>query len=475
MPHDRKNFRDKKSDELPDDHTLRHQPHSIEAEEGLLAACLIEGGREVLTECIEAKITADFFFKTQHQVIYQALIDLYDTGNPADEIILLEHLRSNGLDEEAGGIAGIYAIQDRIETPAHFRYFAKIVHEKHMLRQAIRLCRLTIEGCYEQQEDFRTIVGQAEQQLRAIAESEEVSGKGVVHSSEVVDRAVERLHRQLNNPGYKDERVVETHLRDLNGMLDQEGFGPGQQIILAARPSVGKSALMGNFCEHAGIEQKVGVLVFTFEMTAEEVINRLACSRARIDSRKLRRGEVGSADMKALADAYKAIKAAPIYIDDDSSNTILDIRAKALRKQRELERKGIRLGLVVADYLQLIQPTNRKIPRVEQVGEISRGGKQLAKELECPFVNLSQLNRESERDKREPRLSDLREAGDIEQDADTVLLLHRCPGSELDQSYNPDSEDIKVIIAKQRGGPVGDFMTTFHKRYTKFENHLGRY
>jgi replicative DNA helicase len=459
-------FKRKDSENLHD--SVRVQPHSIESEEGLLAACLIDGGREILTECIEAKIAAEFFYKTAHQEIYRALIALYETGEPVDEILLLEYLRKNGLEEEVGGIAAIYAIQNRIETPAHARYFAKIVHEKYLLRRLIRTSREAIEACYEQQEDMSTFIEKIEQDIFEISRDRITDAAKPIRES--LDEAVSDIHALLN--GKDDADGVMSGFRDLDGMT--YGFHPGQMIVLAARPSVGKTSLAMNFAEHAilpdGGRKSSGVLVFSLEMTASQLAMRLICSRARVDMKRIRDRVISKQDSADIANSVKELRSAPLWIDDASSSTILDLRAKA----RRLHTKSP-LGLVVVDYLQLIRGTDNRVQREQQIADISRGMKGMAKELNIPVVVLSQLNRESEKENRDPRLSDLRESGSIEQDADVVMLLHRPKKRDEDDGVQDggmpgDVEHIKLIIAKQRNGPVGDIDLTFVRRYTRYEN-----
>lgn len=460
-------FSDRKKRENADD-GVRVQPHSIEAEEGLIAACLIDGGREILTECIEAKIAPEYFYKTAHQEIFRALIALYQTGDPVDEILLFDYLQKNGQAEEVGGIAAIYAIQDRIETAAHARYFTKIVHEKYLLRRLIRTSREAIEACYEQQEDMSAFIEKIEQDIFEISRDRVTDA--AVPISVSLDEAVSDIHALLN--GKDDADGVLSGYRDLDGMT--YGFHPGQMIVLAARPSVGKTSLAMNFAEHAmlpdGGRKSAGVLVFSLEMTAAQLAMRLICSRARVDMKRIRDRVISKQDSADIATTVKELKTAPLWIDDASSSSILDIRAKA----RRLHTKNP-LGLVVVDYLQLIRGTDNRVQREQQIAEISRGMKGMAKELNVPVVVLSQLNRESEKENRDPRISDLRESGSIEQDADVVLLLHRPKKRDDDDGVEEgampgDVEHIKLIIAKQRNGPIGDIDLTFIRRYTRYEN-----
>jgi replicative DNA helicase len=454
----------KKSDYQADG--IRVQPHNIEAEEGLIAACLIDGGRDVLTDCIERKISADCFFKPSHQILYKALIDLYQTGDPIDEILLFEHLKKHGKHEEVGGISAIYEIQNRIETAVHSRYFAKIVHEKYLLRRMIRTSRETIDACYQQQEDIETFVEKIEQAVFEISQDRISEGAQSIKVS--VDQAVGNINALMNN---KQDQGVYSGFRDLDGMT--YGFHPGEMIVLAARPSVGKTSLAMNFAENAilpnGNRNATGVLVFSLEMTSAQLATRLICSRSRVDLKRIRDRVASKSDLNQVTQASMELKDTPLWIDDASNSSILDIRAKARRLHTKQQ-----LGLIVIDYLQLIRGADPRIPREQQIADISRGVKGMAKELNVPVVVLSQLNRDSERENRNPRLSDLRESGSIEQDADVVLMLHR-PKKKEDEDFEPSSqsddvEHIKLIIAKQRNGPVGEIDLTFLRKYTRYEN-----
>jgi replicative DNA helicase len=382
--------------------------------------------------------------------------------------VLHDHLRKSGTEEESGGIATIYHIQGRIETPAHANYYAKIVHEKYLLRRLIRTSREATEACYEQQEDISVFIDRIEEEIHNISSGRVVQMATPIDKS--LDEAVADIHALLN--GRDDADGVLSGFRDLDGMT--YGFHPGQMIVLAARPSVGKTSLAMNFAEHAilpnGGRASSGVLVFSLEMTAAQLAMRLICSRARVDMKRIRDRVISKQESGEIATTVKELKGTPLWIDDAASSSILDIRAKA----RRIDAKH-RLGLVVIDYLQLIRGTDSRAPREQQIADISRGVKGMAKELNVPVVVLSQLNRESEKENRDPRLSDLRESGSIEQDADVVLLLHRPKKRDDDEALDEgglpgEVEHIKLIIAKQRNGPVGEVDLTFVRRYTRYEN-----
>ena len=448
---------------------VRMQPHNVEAEEGLLAACLIDGSREIMAECIEANLTPYFFFKTSHQEIFRALLSLYETGDPIDEILLLDYLRKNGTEVEVGGIAAIYAIQNRIETPAHARFFMRIVHENHLLRRLIRTSRETIEACYNSSKELPEIIDQLESEARNLVDS--ATAKTEIHTSgEIVATEIMELDKRIQSPEKTSARV-RTQLNKLNEVLPRKGLLPGHVTVLAARPSIGKTSLAMNIVEQVSVIDRVPSLVVSLEMTPSELINRMACSRSRVNSKDVDDGTMFNGDETRLKNAYREIQNAPIYIDGTATNTISTIQAKARNLANKIARGGDSLGLVVIDYLQLITGVNSRAPREQQISEICRGVKLLAKELNVPVIVLSQLNRALEKENREPRLSDLRESGSIEQDADEVLLLHRPPNGEANVPNTPNEETIKIIHAKIRNGPIGDFLTTFQRPFTRFINY----
>ncbi|MCH2075158.1 MAG: replicative DNA helicase, partial [Puniceicoccaceae bacterium] len=337
------------------------------------------------------------------------------------------------------------------------------------LRRLIRTSREATEACYEQQEDISVFIDRIEEEIHNISSGRII--KVATPIDESVEQAVADIYAMLN--GKNEADGVMSGFRDLDGMT--YGFHPGQMIVLAARPAVGKTSFAMNFAEHAilpdGGRPATGVLVFSLEMTASQLAMRLICCRARADMRKIRDRIASKKDMQEIANTVKELKGQPLWIDDSATSTILDIRAKA----RRIDAKH-RLGLIVIDYLQLIKGTDSRAPREQQIADISRGVKGMAKELNVPVVVLSQLNRESEKENRDPRLSDLRESGSIEQDADVVMLLHRPKKSDDDEAvdgggvYN-EHEHIKLIIAKQRNGPVGEIDLTFVRRYTRYENY----
>ena len=332
-------------------------------------------------------------------------------------------------------------------------------------QRMIRTSRETIDACYEQQEDIEVFIEKIEQSIFEISQDRVTDGAKTI--KEAVEKAEINIQSILSN---KQDHGVDSGFKDLDGLT--YGFHAGEMVVLAARPSVGKTSLAMNFAENAilpmGSRKPVGVLVFSLEMTATQLATRLMCGRGRVDFKRIRDKVASKQDTSDLLQAAMELKKAPLFIDDASNSSILDIRAKA----RRIHSKDP-LGLIIIDYLQLIRGTDARVQREQQIAEISRGVKGMAKELDIPVVVLSQLNRDSERENRSPRLSDLRESGSIEQDADVVMMLHRPKkrdDEDGDGSKFGDVEHIKLILAKQRNGPVGEIDLAFVRRYTRYEN-----
>ena len=445
----------------------RTAPNNIEAEEGLLASCVLDGGQEVMTSCIEAKLEADAFFKPAHQIIFAALLELYVEGSEVDEIILVNKLQNQSNLEAVGGFAAISTLTNRIETTAHSRFWMEIVREKWMLRRLIKTAGHVVQQCYEQQGELEHFLEDVEQEIFQISQDRVTDSAQPVKYS--IDSAANLVTKLFDQRG--ELSGVPTGLIDLDRMTF--GFHKQEMIVLAARPSLGKTAMALNIAESVVMDKGDGVepmptLFFSIEMSALQLALRLLCSRARVNLRGVREGFLSKENQRALAKAASDMRNAPLWIDDSGNLTILELRAKARRVHTRRK-----LGLVIIDYLQLLSGTDARVQREQQISEISRGIKAMAKELDVPVLVLSQLNRESEREKRDPRLSDLRESGSIEQDADVVLLL-TCPrprpekgeSSELPQA----TRERNLFIAKQRNGPVGKIPLTFIHEYTRFEN-----
>ena len=450
-------------------------PHNREAEEGLVACALLDP--DVLTQCVEMRLEPDDFFDMPCRILWEGIVALYWAGDPIEEIGLMERLRRDGGDEAVGGIEGLMRIQNRVETAVHWPYFAKLVREKSMLRSLIRTARQTIEQCAEQG-DITEILGELERRAREMSEHAQ-QRSSVVTAAELAEQCEQDIRAALD-PSEDDvpQHVVPTPLADLNAILPRGGFLPGELIVLAARPSLGKTSLAMNIAEVAATDYGHDTLVFSLEMTPDSLMFRAACSRSRVNSKDVHDRLVSGGDQRRLATAVREIGAAPLYVDGMASHTPATLRATATNVANRISRKGRSLRLIVVDYLQLIQGTDPKANRNEQIEEISRMLKLLARELKLPVVMLSQLNREPERQNREPQLSDLKSGGSIEQDADVALFLHRMrDGGGTDSPDAPDTDEIetiKLIHAKVRNGPVGFIKTTFRRRITRFENYATR-
>lgn len=439
----------------------RLPPQNLDAEMCVLGAMLLD--KEAIAQAIE-HVRRDYFYKEANAAIYQAIIELYDANQPVDIVTLSEHLKKKKELESAGGAAYISALLEAIPSAANIGHYLAIVREKALLRRLITAASGIVGRCYEGPEDINEVLDEAE---RAIFEiSERRATAGFVKVGDLIKHSIETVESLYQKKEYVTG--VPSGYTDLDTMT--AGFQPSDLVILAARPSMGKTSLALNIVEHAAITEKIPCAVFSLEMAREQLVLRMLCSHARISSHNVRTGFISEKhDFPKLVNAAGRLATAPIFIDDSPSISVLEMRAKSRRlAARE------RVGLIVVDYMQLMRSVSRKAEnRQQEISEISRSLKALARELNVPVIVLSQLNREAEaRPDHRPRLSDLRESGAIEQDADVVLLLFR------EEYYEPDNEDAKgkaeVIIAKQRNGPVGSVKLTFLEDCTHFENFSSR-
>lgn len=440
----------------------RTLPHSIEAEEYLLSCCFLDG-LDVVSRCLENRLSPASFYVPAHRTIFEKLIELYNKQAPIDIAVVAEELKLARQIDEIGGYAFLTQIANRIPTTAQANYFIEKVREQALLRELIRAATGTVEQCYEFSGGIDQFVDTIEQQLFAVTQSRTSESarqmKGPTHEAMNVINKMMMKKGELTgvSSGFKD--------------LDQYTFGFQRQemIVLAARPSMGKTSLALNFAEAAAFPKRgegVPVLIFSLEMGATQLALRMLCARARVNMKLLRDGLLSKngAEQQELLKAADEFTKSPIYIDDSSHLTIMELRAKARRLSSRQK-----LGFIIVDYLQLIAPTDPKTPREQQVAEISRGLKGLAKELDVPVLVLSQLNRSAEKENRTPKLSDLRESGSIEQDADVVLMLAR--PKDADEKFQVAADSAELIVAKQRNGPVGELKLTFLRDITRFENY----
>ena len=433
---------------------IRVPPKNIDAEKSVLGAMIIDD--EAIGLAIEI-VSESWFYEKSHRQIYSAILDLYNNRKNVDIITLSDKLKSDGSLDEVGGATYISSLIDFVPTSANVEYYAQIVKEKGILRQLIKNSTSIITGCYETQGQVEEVVDNAERLIFEVAEMKE--SQRTVHIKEIVKESIEMIDHLYQ----RKEHItgLPTGFEKFDHMTS--GLQKSDLIIIAGRPSMGKSAFAVSIAENAGIKYKRSIALFSLEMSKESLVQRMLCSQARVDAHKLRSGFLSPSDWPKLTAAAGKLSEANIFIDDTPAISILELRAKARRLKANF---GI--DLIVLDYLQLMRATKRSDSRQQEISEISRSLKALARELKVPLIALSQLSRavESRQDRR-PQLSDLRESGAIEQDADLVALLMR------EEYYNPTEENrgiAEIIVAKQRNGPVGSIKLTFVKEYMRFEN-----
>ncbi len=438
----------------------RMPPQSREAEMGVIGSVLRDN--QVINDLLNV-ITADNFYFDAHQKIFQAVVDIYNDGKPADVTILFETLKQRKQLEDVGGAVYLAELFDAAPTAANAEYYARIVRDKAVVRNLIHANTELLRDAYDGVMSADELLGLAERKVLEIAERGTVGVTKTLEDAmhEAFDRLDAKARGDLTGTGIPSGYV------DLDNLT--AGLHNNELVILAARPSVGKTAFALNLVRHVVVEEKLPAFFVSLEMAKVELAERLLCCQSRVDSHKVRKGQVSSDDIQKLIAAQDALRGnardgfVKLFIDDAPQQTMLRIAANARRLKL---RHGLRL--VVIDYLQLIEPESRKDPRQEQVAQISRRLKFLARELQIPVIALAQVNRGSEdRQDHTPRLSDLRESGSIEQDADTVMMLHR--PARFDKSQ--DDNVLEIHLAKQRNGPVGQITLTYLKQYMRYENY----
>jgi replicative DNA helicase len=440
----------------------RTPPFSAECEQALLAGCIIDGGQNSITSCIQEKITPDSFYLPAHSLIYNALLELYSANVATNELIVAEKLAARGELEKIGGHEYINTIAGRIDTPAHLKYYIERIKDLDLIRKIIATATISIENAYAGVDDVRQFLDNVEKSILAIS-GNRVSDT-IFHIKKLIDGAAHLINHMDKHRG--EVTGVASGFIDLDRLTS--GFHPGEMIVVAARPSMGKTSFALNIAENATISKtsSVPTLFFSLEMSAEQLAMRMLCSRSNVDMTKLRNGFVPKSELANVSTTASELKIIPLWIDESSGMSVTEMRAKARRMCNKHK-----LGLIIIDYLQLLVSRDPKTPREQQISEISRGIKDMARELSLPVIVLSQLNREAEKEKRQPRLSDLRESGAIEQDADIVLMLSKQKDSNDDQEVLLDIVPRDLIIAKQRNGPVGIVRLAFRKSLTRFENY----
>jgi replicative DNA helicase len=436
---------------------LNVPPNSIEAEQSLLGGLMLDA---LAWDKVADVITADEFYRKDHRLIFSAIANLVESGSPCDVVTVSEHLDSRGELDNSGGLEYLATLANETAGAANARAYAKILRERATLRALISAGNEIAGSAFTN--DGRTaaeVLDDAEKMVFEIADKGTRGQKGFKSLKDILPEAVDRIDTLHQSEG--DITGISTGYNEFDKLT--AGLQPGDLIIVAGRPSMGKTTLAVNIAENAAIGSKVPTSIFSIEMPSQQLAFRMISSLGRVDQTHLRTGNFPDEDWSRINTAVQLMSEAPIYIDDTPSLSPVEIRARARRLQRE---HG--LGLIVIDYLQLMQVPGNKENRATEISEISRGLKALAKELSCPVIALSQLNRSVEQrtDKR-PVMSDLRESGAIEQDADLILFIYR------EEVYNQDTPRkgiADIAIAKQRNGPIGDFPLTFVGRYTKFEN-----
>jgi replicative DNA helicase len=430
-------------------------PQNIEAEQAVLGAILIQ---ENSMYKIAEVVSSDDFYRNDHQVIYSAMINLFEKRSPIDLITVTDELKGQKKLEEAGGATYLTHLVSNTQSSANIVKHAQIVSEKAILRRLIKAATGMIEDSYSEKDDIPIILDKSEQILFAV--SQKFVQDKFVAVSDVLTDTFERINEIHENKGQL--RGVPTGFKDLDNLL--AGFQKSDLIILAARPSMGKTALALNLGLHVSSREKIPVGIFSLEMSRDQLVDRLLTCETGIDSWRLRTGNLREDDFSKINYAMGVLSEAPLYIDDSPMLSVMDVRAKARRLQAE---KG--LGLLIIDYLQLMEASHRgggEQNRVQEVSDISRGLKALARELNIPVIALSQLSRAVEmRTPKIPMLSDLRESGSIEQDADVVMFIYR------EDYYEPETENkgiTSVLIKKHRNGPVGDVDLFFHPEFGRF-------
>jgi replicative DNA helicase len=460
---DFKNSRRKKAESKDAPIFDRLPPHSIEMEQGVLG-CIFLSPSQSMGECIE-KITVEAFYDLRHQTIYQILVEMYEKRQGIDLLTVHEKLKDKQLLDQIGGIPYLNLIQDKVSSAANLEYYLQFVREKFLLRRMIQVCTDVVGQMYDFQGEVDALLDEVETEVLRVNESRVQIG--AVPTKDLVTKAIGTIENFFSRKGTLTG--LATGYADLDRMTD--GLHGQEMIVIAARPSMGKTSLAMNIVEHVVLELKLPVAVFSLEMGAEALILRMMCSIARVNLRSIREGFMSESDFPKLTSAAGKLANSKLFIDDSAGLSILQLRARARRLHQQHDIK-----LFVVDYLQLLHSTARRSQenRQQEISDISSGIKALAKELKVPVLVLSQLNREMERDKnRKPRLSDLRESGAIEQDADLVGLLYKPnAGDDEDgaQAEEADGLPVNLLIAKQRNGPTGDINLTFLKNYTRFES-----
>jgi replicative DNA helicase len=453
-------------DDLPLDQ-LKLPPHSLEAEQSVLGGLMLDNDA---ADKIGDVLGADDFYSDAHRIIYRHVTQLIADGRPADVVTVSEALASTQKLDYVGGLAYLGALAQNVPTAANIRHYANIVRERSILRQLAATATDIAESAFNPLgRSAKMVLDEAEAKVLHIAEQGSRGSQNFQEIGKLLAGVVDRIETLYNRDDPSDVTGVPTGFADLDRMTS--GFQPGDLIVVAGRPSMGKTALALNIGENVALNTGMPVAVFSMEMGAAQLALRMIGSVGKLDQHKLRTGRLAAEDWDKLSTALGRLNDAPILIDETPALNAIEVRSRA----RRLMKQYGKLGLVIVDYLQLMQATSQGENRATEISEISRSMKSLAKELSVPVVALSQLNRSLEqRPNKRPVMSDLRESGAIEQDADVIVFIYR------DEVYNPESQDkgtAEIIIGKQRNGPIGTVRLTFLGEFTRFENaaHPGSY
>ena len=454
-----------------DPYSERRPPYSEDAEQAVLAAMLMDGN--AIMRAAEY-VNDAMFYAERHRRIFRALVAITERGAIADPLTLADELERRGELPASGGKEYIAFLVDAVPTSANVEFHARIVREKALLRNLIEVSTKIVTEAFEGRTQAAELLDEAEQRIFQV--SQQQGAGGFTRIKELMWPTMERI--EALQRGGKSITGVASGFHDLDELTS--GFQPSDLVIIAARPSMGKTAFVLNIAQHSAIEHNVPIAIFSLEMSKESLVQRLLTSEARIDAQRLRKGMLRDDDYSRLARAAGILSSAPVYIDDAAGITLLEMRSKARRLKAD---SG--LGLIIVDYLQLIQGPASSENRQQEISQISRSLKALAKELSVPVVALSQLSRAPEQrtgENKRPQLSDLRESGAIEQDADLVMAIYRPEvyaesrheGPPVDKDGNSLEGRAEIIVLKQRNGPIGTVSLFFHKQYTRFENYTAR-
>jgi replicative DNA helicase len=440
---------------------IKLPPHSVEAEQSILGGLLLENNA---WDKIADVVTRQDFYRHDHKLIYQAVTKLLEQGKPADVVTIGEYLENLGELGNVGGLSYLVALAQNTPSAANIRRYAEIVRDRSIMRKLVEVGTDIAESAYSPAgRSANDLLDQAESKVFDIAEAGARSQQGFLEMKPLLTQVVERIDELFSRDNQSDVTGIPTGFADLDAKT--AGLQGGDLIIVAGRPSMGKTAFSINMGENIAIDSGLPVAIFSMEMGGAQLVMRMLGSIGRLDQHKLRTGKLQDDDWQKLTYAVGKLNDAPIFIDETPALNSLELRARA----RRLHRQCGKLGLIIIDYIQLMSSVSSGENRATEVSEISRSLKGLAKELNCPVIALSQLNRSLEqRPNKRPVMSDLRESGAIEQDADVILFIYR------DEVYNPDSPDkgsAEIIIGKQRNGPIGTVRLTFLGEHTRFENY----